>query len=93
MIASQQKTGACRFVLTFTFSSLLSLFRRTRHGGHLGFCFHCVASDDKRLDNSNHGDDNDEQERLRQSSSWMPSELARFLQHVESFTISSSSVQ
>ena len=38
-------------------------------GGHLGFCFHLVPSNDERL--------------YTAGQSWMPLELARFLRHIQ----------
>ena len=51
---------------------------RTKTGGHLGFCFQQVEDDEEEGDSSNTvaGKNTD-------VISWMPSELARFLQHIQ----------
>ena len=43
---------------------------RTKRGGHLGFMFHQLSEDEKKSD---------------RTSSWMPTELARFISHVHNY--------
>jgi len=43
---------------------------RTKHGGHLGFIFHQRSETEKKSE---------------RSSSWMPTELARFISHVHNY--------
>ena len=52
-------------------------FVRTEHGGHLGYMFHQAAAQ---------GDGGSSKSTERQTS-WMPSELARFFDHVDSYSI------
>lgn len=40
---------------------------RTKHGGHLGFMFHQLSENEQMV---------------KRPASWMPMELARFLNHV-----------
>lgn len=43
---------------------------RTEHGGHLGYMFHHLS---------------DKEKKRARSTSWMPTELSRFISHVHSY--------